>query len=100
MTLFAVNGAASKAVIAAGMPTYRLAELRCAGVGVGVLFLIAAAARDPRSLRPARSELPWLIAFGVVSLGALQFLYFVGISRLLIGVALVIQYLAPVWVAL
>lgn len=96
--LWGVNGVVAKVVLQSGLSSYRLAEARCAGATV--LFFAAAALVRPRGLRLHRRELPWLLAFGVLALAFVQFFYFVAIERLDIGVALVIQYLAPVWVAL
>jgi drug/metabolite transporter (DMT)-like permease len=64
------------------------------------LFVAAVAILRPRSLGIEPREIPWLLAFGVFGLAFVQFLYFVGITRLDVGIALVLQYLAPVWVAL
>jgi drug/metabolite transporter (DMT)-like permease len=97
-SLWALNGVVAKVVLQSGLSSFRLAEARCAG-GM-VLFFAAAALTRPRGLRLGRRELPWMLAFGVLGLAFVQFFYFVGIERLDIGVALVIQYLAPVWVAL
>jgi drug/metabolite transporter (DMT)-like permease len=97
-SLWAVNGVVLKVLLQSGLSTYRLAELRSAGGAV--LFLLAALATRPRSLQVRRSELPWLAAFGVLGLALVQFLYFVGIERIEIGIAVVLQYLAPVLVAL
>ena len=52
-----------------------------------------------RPLRTTRRELGFLV-FGILGLAFVQLFYFVGIRRLDIGIALVIQYLAPVFVAL
>jgi drug/metabolite transporter (DMT)-like permease len=97
-SLWAVNGVVIKVLLQSGLSSYRLAELRSAGGAV--LFLLAVLVTRPSSLRMRSSELPWLVAFGVLGLALVQFLYFVGIERIEIGVALVIQYLAPVVVAL
>jgi drug/metabolite transporter (DMT)-like permease len=97
-SLWALNGVVIKVVLQSGLSSYRLAELRCAGAAL--LFLVAALATRPAGLRVRRAELPWLAAFGVLGLAFVQFFYFVGIERIEIGVALVLQYLAPVWVAL
>ncbi len=97
-SLWAANGVVIKVVLESGLTTYRLAELRCAGAAV--LFLGATLVTRPAALRIARSELPWLAAFGVLGLAFVQFFYFVGIERIEIGIALVLQYLAPIWVAL
>jgi len=82
----------------AGLSSLRLAEVRSTG---SALVLVAAVALlRPATLRAGRRELAVLAFFGVLGLGFVQLFYFVGIRRLDIGVALVIQYLAPVFVAL
>jgi drug/metabolite transporter (DMT)-like permease len=98
-TLWAVNGVISKVIIeSGGIAAPRLTEVRTTGA-----FLILAAALvlvRPESLRVRRSELPVLLTFGVLGLAFVQWFYFEAISRLDIGVALLIQYIAPVLVAL
>jgi drug/metabolite transporter (DMT)-like permease len=98
-SLWAINGVISKVIIeSGGVPAQRLTEVRTTGSLV-VLFLALALAR-PASLRVRREELPVLLTFGVLGLAFVQWLYFEAISRLDIGVALLIQYVAPVLVAL
>jgi drug/metabolite transporter (DMT)-like permease len=97
-TLWAVNGTVSKAILSSGLSSLRLAEVRSAGGVVG-LGLVLALTR-PNSLRVTRRELPFLAVFGIVGLGLVQWFYFLAIHRLEIGIALLIQYIAPVLVAL
>ena len=47
-----------------------------------------------------RRELPFLAVFGICGLAFVQWFYFLSIHRLAIGVALLIEYLAPLLVAL
>ena len=97
--LWAVNGVISKVIIeSGGIPAQRLTEVRTTGA-FALLFVVLALMR-PGSLRVQRSELPILLTFGVLGLALVQWFYFVAISRLDIGVALLIQYIAPVFVAL
>ena len=96
--LFAINGVVSKVILASGLTAEQLTEVRCAGAVAG-LALIAAASR-PRSLRIRRRELPLLIALGVVGLALVQWSYFFAIHRVAIGIALVIQFVGPILVAL
>ena len=96
--LWAVNGAVSKAILGTGLSSLRLSEVRSTGALVGlaaVLLLLR-----PASLRFDRSELPMLVLFGIGGLALVQWLYFAAIHRLAIGIALLIQYLAPLIVAL
>src|SRR3954469_2056445 len=97
-TLFAVNGTVSKVILGSGIDAEQLTELRCAGALVGLL-LIALVTR-PSSLRLRRSELPVIVALGVVGLALVQWSYFFAIHRLEIGIALVVQFVGPILVAL
>jgi drug/metabolite transporter (DMT)-like permease len=97
-TLFAVNGTVSKVILDSGIDSQQLTEVRCAGAFVG-LTLIALALR-PGSLRIARRDLPLLLALGVGGLALVQWSYFYAIHRVAIGVALVVQFVGPLLVAL
>jgi drug/metabolite transporter (DMT)-like permease len=95
--LFALNGTVSKVVLASGIGSGELTEVRCAGALAG-MALIAALTR-PASLRIRVGELPLLVALGI-GLALVQWSYFFAIHRLDIGIALLIQYIAPILVAL
>ena len=97
--LWSVNAAVAKVVIeAGGLSPLRLAEVRA--TGSAVLLFGAVLLLRPRSLRVSRREAAFLAVFGIGGLAFVHFFYFAAISRLQIGIALVIQYLAPVLVAL
>lgn len=95
--LWALNGTVSKVILASGVSSLRLAEVR--STGAVVLLGAALAILRPQSLRVRRSELPFLVFFGICGLALVQWLYFIAIHRIQIGVSLVIQYIAPVLVA-
>jgi drug/metabolite transporter (DMT)-like permease len=97
-TLFAINGAVSKVILGSGIDAQQLTEVRCAGALVG-LMLIALATR-PAALPLSRGELPLILALGIVGLALVQWAYFFAIHRVEIGVALVIQFVGPILVAL
>jgi drug/metabolite transporter (DMT)-like permease len=97
-TLFAVNGTVSKVILSSGIDAGQLTEVRCAGALLG-LTLIALATR-PSSLRIRREELPLIVALGVGGLALVQWSYFFAIHRVAIGIALVIQFVGPILVAL
>ncbi len=97
--LFAVNGSVSKiALQEGGMGTLRWTELRATGGFVGIVIGIAVLA--PGRLRVGRRELAQLAAYGLIGFAAVQWLYFVAINRLPIGIALLFEFTAPVLVAL
>jgi drug/metabolite transporter (DMT)-like permease len=96
--LFAVNGSVAKVALSSGLSSLRLTEMRCAGAMVGLLAL--ALVRSPSSLRVTRHDLMRLAVFGVLGVALLQLFYFLAIHRLAIGIALLIQFLGPLFVAI
>src|SRR3954465_8380386 len=96
--LWGINGAVSKTILSTGMSRGGLAQVRALGAAIGLLAVLAVLA--PARLRLTRRELPYLVVFGVVGLAFVQWFYFLAIHRLAIGVALLIEYLAPLLVAL
>src|SRR5215210_3343519 len=96
--LFAVNGTISKIVLSSGISSLELTQVRATGAFAGFAAMLALVRRE--SLRVRLRELPSLIAFGVVGVAFVQWLYFVAIDRLPIGIALLLQYLAPILIAL
>src|SRR3954470_3969680 len=96
--LWGINGAVSKTILSTGLSSERLAQVRSLGAAVGLFAILVVLA--PGRLRLTRRELPYLIVFGVVGLAFVQWFYFLAIHRLAIGVALLIEYLAPLLVAL
>lgn len=99
VVLWSLNAVVAKVVLeSAGLSSLRLAEVR--STGSALVLLAAVAILRPATLRVGRRELGFLAVFGILGLAFVQLFYFVGIRRLEIGIALVIQYLAPVFVAL
>jgi drug/metabolite transporter (DMT)-like permease len=96
--VWGVNGAVSKTILSTGVPSERLAQVRSLGAALGLVAILALTA--PGRLRLTRRELPYLIVFGIGGLAFVQWFYFLAIHRLDIGVALLIEYLAPLLVAL
>jgi drug/metabolite transporter (DMT)-like permease len=97
-TLFGVNGSVAKVALSSGLSSLRLTEARCAGACAGLMLF--ALVREPASLRIRRDELLRLAIFGVVGVALVQLFYFLAIHRLAIGIALLIQYLGPLLVAI
>jgi len=96
--MWGINGTVSKAILSSGLSSLRLTEVRSTGaaLALGVALLLA----QPRRLRVLRGEILFLAVFGILGLALVQWLYFFAIHRLQIGIALLIQYLAPVLIAL
>ncbi len=96
--LWGINGAVSKTILATGLPSERLAQVRSLGAAAGLAAILALFA--PGRLRLTKRELPYIVFFGTVGLALVQWFYFLAIHRLAIGIALLIEYLAPLLVAL
>src|SRR3954469_21238922 len=100
--MWALNGNLAVYLLDDGVSAIRLSQLRSAGSWA--ILLVALALWRPRLLRVERRELPALAFLGVAGLAGVHATYFYAIDRLDIGVAVTIQYLAPllllVWLKL
>ncbi len=96
--LFALNGTISKSILLSGIDAARLSQLRVTAA-FAILLVVVGLTRRP-ALRIRRAEVPVLLAYGILGIAMTQYLYFVSISRLPVGVALLIEFTAPIMVAL
>jgi drug/metabolite transporter (DMT)-like permease len=96
---FTVNAGVSRVALRAGVDPAMLTTIR---VSCTFLVLLAVAACVRRSaLRPPSGRmLVLVVAHGLIGVAALQWTYFVAIDRLPVGMALLLEYQAPVIVAL
>ena len=97
-TLWGINGTVSLVVMDAGLSPSRLVEARitCAAL----ILLIWVLVRERGALRLTGRELVAYASFGVIGLVGVQWFYYEAINRIPIGVSLVIEYSAPLLVAL
>ena len=98
--LFAVNGTVSKLVLRAGFDAPQLTLLRAAGAFTGLLCSASCCGRAPRRLRVRRDDVPLSSVYGLSGFFLVPMLYFVAISRMPVGIALLFEYTAPLLVAL
>jgi drug/metabolite transporter (DMT)-like permease len=98
-SLWAVNGAVSKVILVSTEITpLSLSELRATGTFAGLALGLLVVA--PHRLRFSRRDIPLLAFYGICGFALVQWLYFVSIQYLPIGVALLIEFTGPVLVAL
>jgi drug/metabolite transporter (DMT)-like permease len=90
---WALNASISRGLLDDGMAPLRLAQLRATGALALLLAALALARRD--LLRVERAEVPALAFLGIAGMALVHATYFTAIERLRIGVAVTIQYLAP-----
>ena len=97
-TLFIVNAGVSRVALRAGVDPLTLTTIRVTGTFVVLLLVAACFCRT--ALRPPPGRLRLLVvAHGLVGVAALQWTYFVAIERLPVGMALLLEYQAPILVA-
>jgi len=96
--LFSFNGIVSKLVLTSSLSALNLAQVRSTGAFIILFLLIFFRSRE--KLRVTRKELPQLAFFGVIGIAAVQFLYFMAISRMHVSFALIIEFTAPIWIVL
>lgn len=96
---FGINGGIARVPMEAGLSAGSFTAIRLGGAFV--LFLLIALAFDRSALKPPRGRELWLmIALGLFGVAAVQWTYNVAISRLPLGLAVLLEYLAPVYVVL
>ncbi|WP_425434733.1 EamA family transporter [Nonomuraea jiangxiensis] len=93
---YAFSGPMAKYLIAAGLAPIEAVWARMAGAGLLLVAVLAVV--KPRALRIPRSRLPFLGLYAVVAVAGVQALYFVAITRLPVGIALLLEFMAPVMV--
>jgi len=96
--LFAVNGNVSKVALQNGISSLELVSARSAGTALILLGITALT--NPAALRVSRRELGFLALYGLTGIAMVQWLYFVAIQRMPVGIALLFEYTAPLMVAL
>ncbi|MBU6244262.1 MAG: EamA family transporter [Actinomycetales bacterium] len=97
-TLFAINGIVAKSIMLTGVDAARLSQLRV--TAAFVVLLVFFAITRPSVLRLRRSEIGLLLGYGIAGLAMTQWAYFVSLQTLPVGIALLIEFTAPIMVAL
>jgi drug/metabolite transporter (DMT)-like permease len=76
-----------------GVPPFTVVELRL--VFAAVLLLAWLATRQRSALRVARADLGYFVILGLFGVAAVQGSYYYSIARLGVGLAILLQYVAP-----
>lgn len=98
--LFSANGTVAKVILQTGVTAPDLTTFRAQCSCLGLLVLGALLRPGIRRFRITRRELPALVIYGIAGFFAVPMLYFVAISRMPIGIALLFEFTAPLFVAL
>lgn len=96
--LWAVSGSSAKFLFQNGMTPLQLVQIR---VTLGVLFLVAWLALRNRSLlRIDWRDIPYFLSLGILGLAMVNCTYMLAISKIKVAAAILLEYLAPVFIAL
>jgi drug/metabolite transporter (DMT)-like permease len=96
---FVVNAGVSRVIQAAGVDSMTLTTTRCTGTAVALMAILLCRGERlhlPTSIR----QVALVIGFGVTGVALVQYFYFVALHRLPVGIALLLEFTAPVLVAL
>src|SRR5262245_9555672 len=96
--LWAISGVFGKILMMAAIAPSELVFYRSA-IGsalLGIMFL----PRLKNLLKVSLHDLPFLLTLGVGGLALTQFFYYAAIQAMSVGLAILLQYLAPLWIIL
>jgi drug/metabolite transporter (DMT)-like permease len=96
--LWAVSGVFGKVVMTGTLSPARLVFYR--SVLSALMLLAVLLWRDRSLLKLSRRDLPFFLAMGTLGLALTQFTYYAAIQALGVGMAILLQYLAPLWMLL
>lgn len=96
--LFGINGSVAKSLLDIGISSMRLSQFRVSFAFLVLLIVVLLTNRKALKIR-SKHEFALLAAYGWLGVTLTQWLYFVAIHLLPVGVALVIEFTAPLMVA-
>lgn len=96
--LFSLNGTVSKTILETGISPARLSQFRVSMAFLIMLIFVGVTHRS--ALRLTRREIPRLLVYGIVGITMTQFLYFMALTKLPVGLTLLLEFTAPFMVAL
>ena len=96
--LWGVSGSAAKYLFINGVTPFHLVQLRLTIAAAGLLLCLLL--RNPTLLKIARRDIPYFAVFGCIGMAGVQFTYLFAISKIHVAAAILLQYLAPAFIAL
>ena len=94
--LFGINASTSKVIMATGVEGSQIVLFRSfATAGIAALVLLFT---NRGAFKVQKREWPKLIGFGIVGVALMQWAYSMAVANLQVGIALLIEYTAIVWV--
>ena len=95
---WAVSGSAAKFLFNSGVTPFQLFQMRLTIAAMALLVWLAV--RSPALLKIDRRDIAYFALLGNLGVGACQFTYLFAISRINVAAAVLLQYLAPSFIAI
>ena len=95
---FAAGGVAAKVLREANLDAFRLTQIRI--TSAALILLIIALIKGKKQLAVKRSEIKDIVLFGVIGIAVVNSFYYFALKYLYVSVALIIEFTAPIWIAL
>jgi drug/metabolite transporter (DMT)-like permease len=95
---FSTSGTLGKSAMSAGFTPEQVAAARITLAGLVLLAGVALFA--PRKLKVRREHFPVLLGYGLLGVAGVQLLYFVAAGRIPVGIAILLEFVSPVLIAL
>ncbi|MGA2404114.1 MAG: EamA family transporter [Syntrophobacteraceae bacterium] len=95
--MWAVSGTSGKFLFNQGVTPFQLVQLRVT-LSAALLFILLLARRA--LLEISLRDIPYFALLGISGLAMVMFTYFYAISKINVAVAVLLEYLAPVFIAL
>lgn len=96
--LWAVSGTSGKFLFLQGVTPFQFVQLRLTLSTVSLLLILAIV--KPRLLRISMNDILYFAILGISGMAMVQFTYSYSISQINVAVAILLEYLAPVFIAL
>ena len=96
--LWGFNGTVSKIILLSVEDAARVSQLRTTAAFI-ILFIFVALT-NRKAFRLNRTEVPLLIFYAIVGITFTQWAYFEAISRMPVGITLLIEFTAPIYIVL
>ena len=97
-TLWGVSSVVAKSLFIIGLPPAELVQIRLTLATFMLLLILILF--DRKRIIISLKDLPYFLVLGFVGVAGVQFTYYYTISKIHVGPAVLIQYLAPIWIAL
>jgi drug/metabolite transporter (DMT)-like permease len=97
-TLWGVSSVVAKSLFNIGLPPAELVQIRLTLATLTLLLILLVF--DRNRIIISLKDIPYFLVLGFVGVAGVQFTYYYTISKIHVGPAVLIQYLAPIWIAL